>query len=68
MVSSPLQWQKEAPTRDEAEAFLEARIQRSGAPISTSFWPNPSQTTENCRSLLMATVAMVNNTHPSLGS
>ena len=28
MVSSPLQWQKEAPTREEAEAFLEARIQR----------------------------------------
>ncbi len=28
MVSSPLQWQVEAPTREEAEAFLEARIQR----------------------------------------
>lgn len=28
MVSSPLQWQKEAPTREEAEAFLEARIER----------------------------------------
>jgi homoserine O-acetyltransferase len=28
MVSCPLQWQKEAPTREEAEAFLEARIQR----------------------------------------
>lgn len=28
MVSSPLQWQKEAPTREQAEVFLEARIQR----------------------------------------
>ncbi|MDA2939142.1 alpha/beta fold hydrolase, partial [Acidobacteria bacterium AH-259-A15] len=28
MVSSPLQWQKTAPTREEAEAFLENRIQR----------------------------------------
>jgi len=28
MVSSPLQWQEEAPTREAAEAFLEARIQR----------------------------------------
>lgn len=28
MVSSPLQWQVEAPTREEAEAFLDARIQR----------------------------------------
>ena len=31
MVSSPLQWQKEAPTREEAEEFLEARIQRYAA-------------------------------------
>ena len=31
MVSSPLQWQKEAPTREQAEAFLEARIQRYAA-------------------------------------
>lgn len=28
MVSCPLEWQKLAPTRKEAEAFLEARIQR----------------------------------------
>jgi homoserine O-acetyltransferase len=28
MVSCPLQWQAEAPTREEAEAFLDARIQR----------------------------------------
>jgi homoserine O-acetyltransferase/O-succinyltransferase len=27
MVSSPLQWQKEAPTRDKAEAFLAAQVQ-----------------------------------------
>ena len=31
MVSCPLQWQKEAPTREQAEAFLEARIQRYAA-------------------------------------
>jgi len=31
MVSCPLQWQAEAPTREEAEAFLEARIQRYAA-------------------------------------
>ena len=28
MVSSPLQWQKDAPTREEAEAFLAARVER----------------------------------------
>ena len=28
MVSSPLQWQKEAPTRAESEAFLAARVER----------------------------------------
>jgi len=28
MVSSPLQWQKEAPTREQAAAFLEARLER----------------------------------------
>jgi homoserine O-acetyltransferase/O-succinyltransferase len=28
MVSSPLQWQKDAPTRDKAEAFLAAQVQR----------------------------------------
>ncbi len=28
MVSSPLQWQKEAPTREQAEAFLDDRVQR----------------------------------------
>ncbi len=28
MVSSPLQWQKEAPTREEAEAFFAARVER----------------------------------------
>ena len=28
MVSIPLQWQKEAPTREAAEAFLAATIQR----------------------------------------
>jgi len=28
MVSCPLQWQKEAPTREESEAFLEAKISR----------------------------------------
>ncbi len=28
MVSSPLQWQKEAPTRQESEAFLAARVER----------------------------------------
>ena len=28
LVSSPLQWQKEAPTRGQAETFLEARIRR----------------------------------------
>ena len=28
MVSCPLEWQKQAPTRERAEAFLEARIQR----------------------------------------
>ena len=28
MVSSPLQWQKAAPTREKAEEFLESRIQR----------------------------------------
>src|SRR6185369_11416541 len=28
MTSSPLQWQKEAPTREKAEAFLDAQIKR----------------------------------------
>ncbi|HEX3531783.1 MAG TPA: alpha/beta fold hydrolase [Thermoanaerobaculia bacterium] len=28
MTSSPLQWQKEAPTRDKAEAFLDAQMKR----------------------------------------
>jgi homoserine O-acetyltransferase len=28
MVSSPLEWQKEAPTRAKAEAFLEAQVKR----------------------------------------
>ena len=28
MVSSPLQWQREAPTREAAEAFLAARVER----------------------------------------
>jgi homoserine O-acetyltransferase len=28
MTSSPLQWQKEAPTRDKAEAFLAAQVAR----------------------------------------
>jgi homoserine O-acetyltransferase len=28
MVSSPLQWQKEAPTREKAEAMLDALVQR----------------------------------------
>ena len=28
MVSSPLQWQKEAPTREQAEEFLAARVER----------------------------------------
>lgn len=36
MVSSPLQWQKEAPTREEAEAFLEARIQRYAAGLDAN--------------------------------
>lgn len=31
MVSSPLQWQKAAPTRKEAEAFLEKRMKRYAA-------------------------------------
>jgi homoserine O-acetyltransferase len=36
MVSSPLQWQKEAPTREQAEAFLEARIQRYAAALDAN--------------------------------
>ena len=36
MVSSPLQWQKEAPTREEAEEFLEARIQRYAAGLDAN--------------------------------
>jgi homoserine O-acetyltransferase/O-succinyltransferase len=31
MTSSPLQWQKEAPTREKAEAFLDAQIKRYAA-------------------------------------
>jgi homoserine O-acetyltransferase len=36
MVSSPLQWQKEAPTREAAEAFLEARIERYAAGLEAN--------------------------------
>ena len=36
MVSSPLQWQKEAPTREQAEAFLAARIQRYAASMDAN--------------------------------
>lgn len=36
MVSSPLQWQKAAPTREEAEAFLENRIRRYAANLDAN--------------------------------
>ncbi len=36
MVSCPLQWQKEAPSREQAEAFLEARIQRYAASMDAN--------------------------------
>ena len=36
MVSSPLQWQKAAPTRAESEAFLEARVRRYTASLDAN--------------------------------
>ena len=36
MVSSPLQWQKEAPTREAAERFLAARVQRYAAALDAN--------------------------------
>ena len=36
MVSIPLQWQKEAPNREQAEAFLEARIERYAASMDAN--------------------------------
>jgi len=36
MVSCPLEWQKQAPTREQSEAFLEARIQRYAAAMDAN--------------------------------
>ena len=36
MVSSPLEWQKEAPTREKAEALLASLIQRYGATLDAN--------------------------------
>ena len=36
MTSAPLQWQKEAPTRDQADAFLETRLTRTIASLDAN--------------------------------
>ncbi len=36
MVSCPLEWQKQAPTREQSETFLEARIQRYAAAMDAN--------------------------------